>query len=239
MAMTNTARMTRNTIARDGGEYLAMLSPTDRSKSNGVFQIQLHGDGPELEPCQNGFVWAATNIYDSDSALNIRVEDMWLAILAQLKTQILYRFRITKPTTIPTFSPEELNNPTEVANRLSNMVETALNDLLAGVLMPDFSQTTPEDTVSAALLLRGKYCPARQHRTLSDKNTRSPKRGIFIGEPADWDRLREKLAAIRRLRKEMEAPVNRHLHFLDRMLQAGKYHHDDAFVAADDTDPKR
>ncbi|EWG54508.1 hypothetical protein FVEG_12715 [Fusarium verticillioides 7600] len=140
---------------------------------------------------------------------------------------------------ITTFTNQEFDDPTLVATRLSDAVNTKLGVDLARTLMPDFEHTTPEDTTSAALLLLGKYCTARQHRRLGPKKISIFRSAKFLGGAADWDKLRKKLALLRLMRIELEAPVNRLSDFLHRMLQAGVlYTNGRPYVGSDKQNPK-
>ncbi|KAF5608214.1 uncharacterized protein FSUBG_4750 [Fusarium subglutinans] len=202
-------------------DFLSRLSIANWKKSDGVSKHQLSYGDTEVVPCHNGFIWAAAKVYDSDSALTIRIDDMWLAMLAHLKPVLYRHSRFTRITTLSTFTNEDLDDRILVASRLTDVVKTKLGDPLASTLMPNFSTTMPVDTTSAALFLLGDYCEFRQHRTLSPKKNRSFKNTIFVGGPRDWISLRQKLAQIRILRKELEPLVNSLSGLVNLILQAG------------------
>ncbi|KAF5557270.1 hypothetical protein FNAPI_5482 [Fusarium napiforme] len=205
----------------DRDDFLKRLSFLDWTRSKGVSQLQVLRIATEVVPCQNGFIWTAAKVHDSDSNVTIRIHNMWLAILAQLRPLIYRNCRRPLNMAVTIFTNQELHDPTLVATRLSDAVNTKLGVNLARTLMPNFEHTTPEDTASAALLLLGQYCTARQHRELGPKKDFFFRSAIFSGGAPDWGILREKLAAIKLMSSELKAPVNRHEDFVYKMIQVG------------------
>ncbi|KAF5990081.1 hypothetical protein FBULB1_277 [Fusarium bulbicola] len=153
-------------MPRVGDKILQQVFENQNINSGGVFRIELFHHSPEIVPCHNGFIWAATEIYDGNSQLTIRVDDIWLAILAQLKPEMAEFRKTQNQYNTAIFTTEQLNNSAQVAQRLSDTVKKRFDDEKRQVLMPHFSTTTPEDTTSAALLLLGAPCPTIKQRVL-------------------------------------------------------------------------
>ncbi|KAF5590849.1 hypothetical protein FPANT_5880 [Fusarium pseudoanthophilum] len=226
-------------IPANRDDFLKRVSHLNWTRSESVFKFEVPWLAPEVVPCQNGFIWAAAKMHDSDHSVSIRIHNMWLAILAQLRPLIYRNCRFPQNMAIITFTNQELDDPTVVATRLSDAVNTKLCVDLAETLMPNFEDTKPEDTASAALLLLGKYCTARQHRELGPKKLSISRGARFLGGEADWDKLKEKLATLRHMRIELEAPVNRLSEFLSRLLQVGALDNSGhPYVGSDKRDPK-
>ncbi|KAF4426529.1 hypothetical protein FACUT_9839 [Fusarium acutatum] len=212
---------------RVGGRLLKKISPEDSEKSDGVIKILLHHLSRHTVASQNGFIWAAAETYDRSTSLIIRVDNIWLAILAQLKPFIDEAFRILgQPVNaappVPAFTPRQLDDPELVAERLWDMVGAKLNPQSARVLMPDFSTTLHTDSVGAALILVGTQCKVQHHRVFS--SPRKPWHRLdqeLHGDTADWDKLRERFRIIRNWSRKLKEITSDHRSLLDRMLEAG------------------
>ncbi|KAK2692119.1 hypothetical protein QWA68_009046 [Fusarium oxysporum] len=209
-------------VGLHGGQLLEKISPVDSRKSDGVFKINFHRNAFQTVASQNGFIWAAAEIYDRNTGLNIRVDNIWLAILAQLKPYIYQTVRPQAKQDILTFTRAELNNPDLAAKRLSDMVEARIGPQVTNVLMPHFSTTTHTDSGAAALILLGTHCKAQPHRIfMKPKETYDRKTMVVVGDTADWEKLRQSFATIRTWSPDLEAMVSRHSSLLDKMLRAG------------------
>ncbi|KAF5261919.1 hypothetical protein FOXYS1_7384 [Fusarium oxysporum] len=209
-------------VGLHGGQLLEKISPVDSRKSDGVFKINFHRNAFQTVASQNGFIWAAAEIYDRNTGLNIRVDNIWLAILAQLKPYIYQAVRPQAKQDILTFTRAELNNPDLVAKRLSDMVEARIGPQVTNVLMPHFSTTMHTDSGAAALILLGTHCKAQPHRIfMKPKKTYDRKTMVVVGDTADWEKLRQSFATIRTWSPDLEAMVSRHSSLLDKMLGAG------------------
>ncbi|KAF5713668.1 hypothetical protein FGLOB1_3886 [Fusarium globosum] len=211
-----------NVALHFGAQLLERISPDDYVKSDGVCNLHYAPDASHIVPSQNGFIWAAADTHDRNTGLSIQVDNIWLAILAQLKPFILGAFRIQEAQKIPDFTLPELRNPHMVAERLRGMVGTTFGPQPASVLMPDFSTTTPTYTGAAALILLGKHCQVQHHRVFS------PPRDIYErqhqqvhGDAADWNKLREKLGTIQTWSPAFKPMIEGHVSFLDDMLATG------------------
>ncbi|KAF5253582.1 hypothetical protein FANTH_1509 [Fusarium anthophilum] len=224
-----------------GNGFLLRLSRAAFNKSQGVIYFHMYRDIRQVIASQHGLIWTATQVYDNDPAITIRVDNIWLAILAQLKPQIFTHRQAFAINYTEVFTQTDLDDQNVVADRLSARVRAKLGDHVAGILLPHFSETTPLDTTSAALLLLGEYCPTRPHRTLGPKVTHSFQNALIGGARADWQLMRTKFEAIGLWSKELKTMVKRHSSFLDRMERDGLQHqHQDwaSYVSSDITVPK-
>ncbi|KAF4483539.1 duf4419 domain containing protein [Fusarium agapanthi] len=222
-----TVDTTVDDIPRVGGTILEQISKSGSHRSGGVFIFGFLYRSPYMVPCHNGFILAVTEIYDSNPRLTIRADNIWLAILAQLKPWIAGFRKKQKVEKTIDFTTEQLKDSALVAKRLSDRVETEFGDEKKEVLMPHFCTTTPEDTISVALLLLGNSDSKTEHRPLKPEiKAEEPDYAtnvIVLGRSEDWDQLRNTFAAISSwgpCRPPLDGMVQRHSKLLLRLLQA-------------------
>ncbi|KAF5544737.1 DUF4419 domain-containing protein [Fusarium mexicanum] len=234
-----TVDTTAEDMPRVGDKILEQVSHSHVRHSHGVFRIELNHHSPVIVPCNNGFIWAAIEVYDSNPRVTIRADEIWLAILAQLKPQMAKFRKNQTQDNIPTFTTEQLNDTAQVAQRLSDTVAKRFDAEKRQVLMPHFSKTTHEDSTSVALLLLGRPCTTTKQRVLNPEEIHYAKHVTVVGQPADWQQLRDKLAAIGSWSNELKTMVNRHSSLLEKMLQNGlQYQDPDSCVTSDPRNPK-
>ncbi|KAI1036514.1 hypothetical protein LB503_003305 [Fusarium chuoi] len=215
-----------NVALHFGAQLLARISPDDYVKSDAVFNLHYEPDAYNIVPSQNGFIWAATDTHDRNIGLVIQVDNIWLAILTQLKPFILGALRLQEAQKIPEFTLPELENPHMVAKRLRAMVGTTFGSEPASVLMPDFSTTTCGYTGAASLILLGKQCKVHYHRVFSTpRGTYERQHQQVHGDAADWNKLREKLGTIQTWSPELKPMIEGHVSFLRDMLATGNQYY--------------
>ncbi|KAF4959550.1 hypothetical protein FGADI_1617 [Fusarium gaditjirri] len=207
-------------IAYHGGKLLEKISPADSRKNDGVFRISFYRHATQTIASQNGFIWAAAEAFDRQSGVIIRVDDIWLAVLAQLKPFIYQAVWPLILQYIPNFTRAELNDTQVVAERLCNVVNAMFGPKIANILIRHFSTTTATDSGAAALIMLGRDCQVQHHRRFDkplEPDNRAPI--IVVGDTKDWNTLRETFAILRTWSPELEKLISHHSKFLDEMLQ--------------------
>ncbi|KAF5682513.1 hypothetical protein FCIRC_4947 [Fusarium circinatum] len=217
-----TKNLTDRNVAND---LLLRLSRADLEKSYGIIYINLLGIPPYIWPSQNGFIWAASEVFDKQRGLTIQVDHIWLAGLALMKPLLHEAFGLQEDQEIPAFTQDELKDEQRVANCLTDMVKVKFCPEVSDLLMPDFSTTTPQDSVAAALILLGTTCPGQNHRTFDQRLEPNDRKPIeVLGAKADWKKLQETF-----LKLSLECQDTRRLadmiwrldDFVDKLLRAG------------------
>jgi hypothetical protein len=158
----------------------------------------------------NGFVHAAIVAYSDHHHLQIRPEDIWLAILNQLSFYInghaeeLRQFfvshegqmelKVIEMGTLRTLDYGPL------AIQMTQEIEKNVNDPeLRTWVMPDFSTTTYTDHVTAAVLFMGAM---QGYFSYAFETMCGIPSVTLLGERADWENIRSRLDKLERLGEE-------------------------------------
>ncbi|CZR48592.1 uncharacterized protein FPRO_04084 [Fusarium proliferatum ET1] len=225
MAMMDTPIQTTNlndpkVAAIRGAEILQRISPDDYKKSDGVFNLHLEGDPSQIVASQNGFIWAAADVFDRQSGLIFSVDHIWLAVLAQLKSYIYQVFQPRQTQEIPSFLNEQLRDKKALVNSLCDMVLKKFGLEAAKLLLPRFSTTAESETGAAALILLGTNYQVQHHRKFNMPVAAYNRGAIIIaGGREDWYKLRRNFEDLRNLSTELAVAISHHLMFLDNLLR--------------------
>jgi hypothetical protein len=152
-----------------------------------------------ISASENGFVWAAYHAYSRHHHLCIRPEDVWFAILTQISFFInahaedLRHFFVEhqgqKPLCvfIDDFSPDFREMATQMAGIIAkNVKDPGMRDWV----MPDFSTTTPDDSIVGAILFMGAMQKYFAYEAVTDCGLPSV---TLLGERADWAKIYKRL----------------------------------------------
>jgi hypothetical protein len=113
---------------------------------------------------RNGFVQAVTHAYNQHHHLKIRPDDVWIAILSQLSIYInknseklrsqFVRHEGKKKLTVSTFGTRHTADFGDLAKQMTQKIdETLINPGLKSWILPDFTTTTPNDTVVCSIMM--------------------------------------------------------------------------------------
>ncbi|PNP86439.1 hypothetical protein FNYG_00141 [Fusarium nygamai] len=119
-------------------QFLAKISPYHYGQSDGITNIDILYLPPYIVGSQNGFIWAAAEVFDTHRGLVIRVDDIWLAILALLKPHIYEAFDPEEDIHVPKFTREQLNNWPLVKKFWDQMLEADERGRLSGGWLSNF-----------------------------------------------------------------------------------------------------
>ncbi|KAG9506296.1 hypothetical protein J7337_003278 [Fusarium musae] len=217
------------TILKDGMSgpqyadiFLKNISPYDYAQSDGITNIDIFFLPPRIVGSQNGFISAAAEVFDTNRALVIRVDDIWLAILALLKPDIYKALDREVDMEIPKFTREQLNDWPLVVRCLCEMAKSRFGPEDYDLLMPKFSTTTETHSGAAALILLGSDCPAQAHRKL-EKRLHPDYRGAMAvnGARTDLEKMRNSILRLSTRFPKLEHTLFRLDNFVDRLLRAG------------------
>ncbi|KAF5618601.1 hypothetical protein F52700_12121 [Fusarium sp. NRRL 52700] len=203
-------------------DVLRQLSSADKEKNHAVINIHLLQIPSHIVPSQNGFIWAALEIFSRQRRLTIRVDDIWLAVLALLKPLIHEAFNPQGDQGFAICTREELNDTEGMSVFLSGMLLKRFGNDAFDLLMPTFSTSVDTDFGAAALILLGKDCPAQFHRKI-EKRLKPKDRGPIevLGAKQDWEKLRERFSKLSARSQDLQGLISHLNAFLDKMLQAG------------------
>ncbi|OTA80563.1 hypothetical protein M434DRAFT_86236 [Hypoxylon sp. CO27-5] len=158
----------------------------------------------------NAFVRAAYYAYSYGHHLKIRPEDVWFSILSQLSFHIN-----TNPEKLGSFfvthegqkSLEVIDSDTIISTQFENLATRMKHEIEKNVrdpqlrtwIIPDFSTTTNNDVVTAAILMMGttqRYSPYRATLVCGIPSV------TLLGEKEDWIKIRNRLDFLPRLGEE-------------------------------------
>ncbi|KAF5603519.1 hypothetical protein FPCIR_1260 [Fusarium pseudocircinatum] len=224
---------------RIAAQILDKVSPEDSKKSDGAFLFDCERYSSHIVASQNGFIWAVADVFDRQSGLRIRVDNIWLAVLAQLKPHIYEVFPTRVLNELPCFLGHELIDSVSTVKCLSDMLRARFGDLVTNILLPRFSTTTRYDTGAAALILLGTNCQVQHYRRFGQPvavTNHGPIR--VIGSKEDWETLRRNFAELKDRSRDLEFAILRLSTMLDNLLRSGKqYNFPWPYVTADAANP--
>ncbi|KAF5694515.1 hypothetical protein FDENT_1127 [Fusarium denticulatum] len=224
---------------RIAAQILEKVSPEDFKKSDGVFFFDRPRSSSQILASQNGFIWAVADVYDRQSGLRIRVDNIWLAVLAQLKPHIHEVFPTREVNELPYFLEPELKDTNRTVKCLCDMLGARFGDQVTKILFPRFSTTTSWDTGAAALILLGTNCQVQRHRRFGQPvavDNHGPIR--VMGSKEDWEILRQNFAELKDRSRDLGFAISRLSAMLDNLLRSGKqYNFPRPYVTADAADP--
>ncbi|KAF5724529.1 hypothetical protein FMUND_703 [Fusarium mundagurra] len=222
-------------------QILEKVSPEDSKKSDAVFFFDRPRHSYQIVASQNGFIWAVADVYDRQSGLRIRVDNIWLAVLAQLKPHIHQVFDTRETKELPYFSEHELKDTERVVKCLRDMLGAKFGPEVTNFLLPRFSTTTIWDTGAAALILLGTNCQVQHHRRFGHPvavDNHGPIR--VMGSKKDWETLRLNFTKLNNRSQDLGSAILRLFAMLDNLLRSGtQYEYPMPYVAADAADPLR
>lgn len=156
---------------------------------------------PALLPSDNGFMRSVIKAYSDHHHLNIRPEDVWFAILAQLSTYINKHGEELREHFVAHEGKKELciefyGNRYSVdfavfAEEMKDLLQKHIVDPdLKEWMMPAFSTTTKHDTVIASILMMGAMQEYFSYKCIISCGLPSV---TLLGEKADWELILRKL----------------------------------------------
>ncbi|KAH7210752.1 uncharacterized protein BKA55DRAFT_546829 [Fusarium redolens] len=207
----------------DADEFLAKVSSDYHAKSRGVLKSHFHRTASHIVARKNGFILAAKVFYQKDCAIIIRADNIWLAILAQLTPWIYQAAPVPENQHIPTFTPNQLDNPVWVARYLSHCVEIKFGPQATKVLMPDFCTTTPADATAAALILLGTPCTNLFYLAIETPKKHPNCDNVFFrGDSANWYKMYLSLEALGTWSTDLNYIALQHQGLLHSILTTGE-----------------
>ncbi|XDG05210.1 hypothetical protein ABKA04_004825 [Annulohypoxylon sp. FPYF3050] len=160
----------------------------------------------------NGFVHAAYIAYSHHHHLTIRPEDVWLSILTQFSFYVNANAEELRSFFVAHQGQKELHvldigdiysiDFSRIAIRMTHEMEKNVVDPeLRKWIMPDFSTTTPSDTVTAAIVMMGSM--QKYFKYVCDLICGIPS-VTLLGKKEDWINIRQRLDYLPRFGKEAE-----------------------------------
>ncbi|KAF5653494.1 hypothetical protein F25303_2201 [Fusarium sp. NRRL 25303] len=217
-----TWELNHSNIGYHGGNLLKEISPTDSAKCSHVFKVDFFKPTAKTIASRNGFISAAAEVFDKKTGLLIRVDDIWLAVLALLKPHICQVFHPQQTPESLSFTRAELNDKKELNKRLCAMVDAKFGTEVAKILMPHFSTAFLTDSVAAALILLGTNCQSQYHRKLEKPMKPNDRGPIVVWEcEEDWKTLRETLAKLGNKSRQLDDIIYLLNGFMDKLRGAG------------------
>ena len=171
--------------------------------------IDLKSSNP-LYAVRNGFVGAAVAAYSSHHHLIIRPEDIWIAILTQFSIYVNAHAEELRNKFVSFEGKKELEIKAdgnrwsvdfgELAHRMSYMLEeNVVDEELREWIVPDFSTTTSNDEMVAAVIMMStlqKYFDYKFTLTCGIPSV------TLLGESQDWVKLLEKIEKLKTFGEE-------------------------------------
>ncbi|KAF7557745.1 hypothetical protein G7Z17_g369 [Cylindrodendrum hubeiense] len=133
---------------------------------------------PDVVPYENGFVYTVLRAFQQDMHLELRPDDVWIAILSQLSFFVNSHSEELRDVDINMF-----------IERLVNLVQAKLsNPAVADWMLPRFSTTTQTDATVAAMVFLGSL---KQYFNYEMRIGCGFPSVTLLGTRDDWELLRQ------------------------------------------------
>ena len=194
--------MLRGACSKASKDYKTMISSSFKDFSS---------ETPTIAS-RNGFARATLLAYNLHHRLTIRPEDIWFTILTQLATYVNTHAKQMRPYFVMHDSRKELKVEQEVHHRSKadiealtrNMgdfiAENVRNPELRDWIMPDFTTTTQEDTVTAIVLMMGAM--QKYYEYAYECSSCGIPSVTLLGIRRDWEIILERLDKLSQLGRQ-------------------------------------
>lgn len=201
---TNAPRAWKQTIATSPDDLLRLACNEQHSRSKRIIQssfADIASSGRGVSPTPNGLVNAAYHAYAHHHHLTLRPEDVWFTILSQLSFYINANAEALRDSFVAHKGKKELivtsggdinsANFGDLSVQMAHAMDEHLTDKgLREWVLPDYTTTTPSDTVTASVLMMGSMQSYFSY-------TMSLVCGIpsvtLLGERDDWVKIQQRL----------------------------------------------
>lgn len=208
---THGANPIRGSFVDDPMDVLQAAWPSARFHE--LVQSSFTGDDlpPAMMSSSNGFVYSVVKAYNQHHHLQIRPDDIWFAILTQMSIYINKHAEELREIFVAHQGQKELKLTYNVGDRhnmdfglfardMTKLLhENIVDPELRVWMLPDFTTTTPQDTVIASILMMGSL---QKYFSFSC----SVKCGLpsikLLGEKEDYIEILEKLEKLSSFGKE-------------------------------------
>ncbi|KAI0379380.1 hypothetical protein F5Y04DRAFT_259635 [Hypomontagnella monticulosa] len=186
--------------------------PSEHAKCKEIIQSSfgaLSAAG-NIFPSSNGFVRAAYAAYSKHHHLKIRPEDVWFSILTQFSFYVNANAEELRSHFVAHGGQKELEVRDTATIKSADfgklavwmthrIEENVVDPELRNWIMPDFTTTTPADTVTAAVLMMGSMQKYFTYKMSLDCGMPSV---TLLGEREDWVKIRRRLDYLPKLGEE-------------------------------------
>ncbi|KAL4879906.1 hypothetical protein BJY04DRAFT_192647 [Aspergillus karnatakaensis] len=185
-------------------ELFARSYLTEKRKGHMLIQSSFPPDlfkSSHVSASRHGFVWAVFEAYCRHHNLTIRPEDVWFSILTQLNFYINAHAEELRSVFVAHKGKKELIVHAvgtirsvdfgALAVQMTNLIDDNLVDKeFRDWLLPDFTTTTRDDTIAAAILMMGSL---QKYFSYGAVLTCGIPSVTLLGQKEDWEKLVKRL----------------------------------------------
>ena len=206
---TNPPREYRATWSKDATHLFQRSCNTQFKRHKRILQTSFRNlsEADHVSPYENGFVKAAFLAYSNHHHLHIRPEDVWFSILSQISFYVNKHAEELRSSFVSHEGKKEVEvtgvgsidtaDVGKLAVELTSGMGKYLNDkTLREWVLPDFTTTTEDDTVIAAIIMMGtmqKYFEFKMSLVCGIPSV------TLLGEREDWVKIRNRLDRITKI----------------------------------------
>ena len=192
-------------------DLLKSACPQEHKKCKELLQASFHlSEDSRIYPSSNGFVRGAIKAYNQHHHLTIRPDDVWCAILAQFSNYVNAHAEDLRSQFVAHDSQKHLEVARagsrysvdfgEMPKDITNLIdENVIDPEVRGWIMPKFSTTTHDDTITAAVLFMGTM---QQYFTYTFHMDCGIPSVTLLGGKADWENILHRLEKLKQYGEE-------------------------------------